>query len=208
MITVISQGNDARAISRQCVEPPRWASADLVIRRYERADHDKVIALHRTALATVGLRPGDGVYYDDDFDRMEEIYLRGDGEFLVGERPGAGGEIVAMGGLRAPRADTPAHPCAEPLLLPSGVPRPAEPIAEMVRLRVHPRWQRRGYGLAVVTALEERARELGYRLLRGDTTDRQQPALALYRGCGWKETHRRLIGGIVNVYLEKPLCNP
>lgn len=180
-------------------EPPIWRFGDLWLRRYRAADHATVLALHREGLAQVGLRPGDGVYYDHDFFRMEEIYLRNDGEFLVGE---LGDRIVAMGGLR--RAD----------LIPGGharafgayTPGPSTLDAvEMVRLRVLPAVQRRGYGAALVQALEERAAEYGYRILRADTTDLQAPALALYRKFGWTETRRETIGGIVNVYLEKPL---
>jgi GNAT superfamily N-acetyltransferase len=75
----------------------------------------------------------------------------------------------------------------------------------MVRLRVLPTVQRHGYGAALVRALEERATEYGYRLLRADTTELQAPALALYRKFGWRETRRETIGGIVNIYIEKPL---
>ncbi|WP_243716180.1 GNAT family N-acetyltransferase [Actinomadura darangshiensis] len=180
-------------------EPPEWRFGDLHLRRYRATDHGTVLALHREGLAQVGLRPGDGVYYDHDFFRMEDIYLRNDGEFLVGE---LNGRIVAMGGLR--RAD----------LIPGGHARayggyvqgtPALDAVEMVRLRVLPSVQRRGYGAAVVQALEERAAEHGYRILRADTTELQAPALSLYRRFGWTETRRETIGGIVNIYLEKPL---
>lgn len=192
-------GAGARTLVRLQVEPPAWAFARLRLRRYRAADHATVLALHREGLAQVGLRPGDGVYYDHDFFRMEDIYLRNDGEFLVGELDG---RIVAMGGLR--RAD----------LVPGGSARafggyaPGAPVldaVEMVRLRVRPAVQRRGYGSAVVTALEERAREYGYRILRADTTELQGPALELYRKFGWTQTRREVIGGIVNIYIEKPL---
>ena len=180
-------------------DPPEWRYGDLRIRRYHAPDHAVVLALHREGLAQVGLRPGDGVYYDHDFFQMEAIYLRNNGEFLVGE---LGDRIVAMGGLR--RAD----------LIPGGHARayggyapgtPALDAAEMVRLRVLPAVQRRGYGTALVQALEERAVEYGYRILRADTTELQTPALSLYRKFGWTETRRETIGGIVNIYIEKPL---
>ncbi|GAA2438874.1 hypothetical protein GCM10010191_62650 [Actinomadura vinacea] len=189
----------ARTLVRLQAEPPVWRFDDLRLRRYHAADHDTVLELHREGLAQVGLRPGDGVYYDHDFFRMEDIYLRNDGECLVGERDG---RIVAMGGLR--RAD----------LVPAGHDRalggyvlggPEPAVAEMVRLRVRPFAQRCGYGSAIVAALERRAAEFGYRLLRADTTELQGPALALYLGFGWTETRREVIGGIVNIYLEKPL---
>ncbi|MFB4318465.1 GNAT family N-acetyltransferase [Actinomadura sp. 21ATH] len=189
----------ARTLVRLRGEPPAWGFGDLYLRRYRNEDHGTVLDLHREGLAQVGLRPGDGVYYDHDFFRMEDIYLRNDGEFLVGELDG---RIVAMGGLR--RAD----------LVPAGQDRalggyilggPALDAVEMVRLRVSPDVQRRGYGAAVVEALEQRAAEYGYRVLRADTTELQGPALALYRRFGWTVTRREPIGGIVNVYLEKRL---
>ncbi|REE95704.1 GNAT family N-acetyltransferase [Thermomonospora umbrina] len=193
-------------LTRHGHEPPCWRYRDLVIRRYVPADHATVLELHRSGLARVGLRPGDGVYYEHDLFRIEEIYLRRGGEFVVGERAG---EVVALGGLR--RAD----------LIPCGVTRaegvpgvdedawmmrpPTTGTAEMVRLRVRPDLQRRGYGSAIVRALELRAAELGYRTLHCDTTDLQVPAMELYRGFDWRETRREVIGGIVNVYFEKAL---
>lgn len=162
-------------------EPPGWEFAGLRIRRYTGDDRAAVFAVHERCMAQVGLRPGDGVYYDHDFFRIEELYLRRrGGEFLVGE---AGGVIVALGGLR-PIDDR---------------------AAEMVRLRVDPRVQGRGYGAAFVTVLERRAAELGHRLLRADTTVRQQAAIRLYRGFGWREVDRKVTGATVTVYFEKYL---
>jgi GNAT superfamily N-acetyltransferase len=180
---------DAGATIRRQQDPPVWEFGDLVIRRYDAGDHEHVLALHHTALTEVGLRPGDGVYYDDDFPRLAEIYLDGGGEFLVAEPAtvaGAGLCVIAMGALRRVDAET----------------------AEMVRLRVHPHVQRRGYGAAIVHALEERAVELGYRLLRGDTTALQWPALSLYRRFGWREVRREDVHGIVTIYGEKALAPP
>jgi GNAT superfamily N-acetyltransferase len=164
-------------------EPPVWTFSALRIRRYAPADHGTVFALHRECLAQVGVHPGDGVYYDDDLAQVEEVYLRAGGEFLVGETDG---EIVAIGGLR--RVD--------------------DTIAEMVRLRVRPSHQGRGYGAAVVAVLEERAVELGYRVLRADTTVKQPVALELYRSSGWREIDRRVTGATVTIYFEKRLGRP
>src|SRR3954463_15894793 len=87
----------AAAPRRRRHEPPVWTFSALRIRRYAPEDNATVFALHQECLTQVGLRSGDGVYYDDDFARVEEIYLRAGGEFVVGE---AQGEIVAIGGLR------------------------------------------------------------------------------------------------------------
>ncbi len=149
------------------------------IRRYRWSDLESVWALHRICLAQVGLAPGDGVYYEDDFPRINEIYLADRGEFLVGEA--AGGRIVAMGGLRRVDSET----------------------AEMCRMRVHPEFQRRGFGERMVTELEIRAAELGYLRLCGDTTLNQLAAIELYRKCGWRETRREGRGEHVVIYMEK-----
>jgi ribosomal protein S18 acetylase RimI-like enzyme len=180
---VTAIGDGARTLVRRRIEPPLWSFGTdeaLLIRRYEPADADTVLALHRDGLALVGLFPGDGVYYEYDLYQLEELYLRHGGEFLLGERKGV---RVAMGGLR--RLD--------------------DERAEMVRLRVSPPVQRLGFGTAMVLALEERAVELGYRMLCGDTTEYQGPALELYRRFGWEETGRRTINGIVNIYGQKKL---
>jgi GNAT superfamily N-acetyltransferase len=165
---------------RLCSEPPIWEFAGLRIRRYTPRDHRAVFALHQECLFQVGLHPGDGVYYDDDFTNIEEVYLRGRGEFLVGE---VGGQVAALGGLR--RVD--------------------DLTAEMVRLRVRPDLQGRGYGAALVTVLEQRAAELGCRRLRADTTVKQRVAIALYRSYGWREIAREATGDTVTVYYEKRL---
>ncbi|MEW9530098.1 GNAT family N-acetyltransferase [Microbispora sp. NPDC049125] len=156
-------------------------TARLRVRRYRWSDLDAVWSLHQLGLAQVGLAPGDGVYYDDDFPRITEIYLADRGEFLVGEVRGAG--IVAMGGLR--RID--------------------DDVADMCRLRVHPDHQRQGYGTRITRELESRARRLGYSVLRGDTTVRQTAALELYRKSGWQEVRREARGDTVVIYIEKQL---
>ncbi|MER7207756.1 GNAT family N-acetyltransferase [Streptosporangium sp. NPDC000239] len=149
------------------------------IRRYRRSDLDSVRALHQVCLAQVGLFPGDGVYYDDDLPRIEEIYLADGGEFLVGEA--VEGRVMAMGALR--RVD--------------------DASGEMCRLRVHPEFQRRGFGDRMVAELESRAIGLGYARLRGDTTLNQPAAIHLYRKHGWREIRREGRGEHTVVYMEK-----
>ncbi|NRQ36976.1 GNAT family N-acetyltransferase [Nonomuraea sp. NN258] len=152
----------------------------LKIRRYRWSDLDTILALHQVCLAEVGIVPGDGVYYDDDFPRIQEIYLACGGDFLVGELDS---RVIAMGGLKPIDTET----------------------AEVCRLRVHPAFQRRGYGAAMLSALESRAVELGFHSVRGDTTLNQEAALALYEQQGWRELSRRQVGELVVIYGEKRL---
>ncbi|SDK91290.1 GNAT family N-acetyltransferase [Nonomuraea jiangxiensis] len=152
----------------------------LKIRRYRWSDLDTILALHRICLAEVGLVPGDGVYYDDDFPRIQEIYLGCGGDFLVGE---VASRVVAMGGLKPVDTRT----------------------AEICRLRVHAGFRRRGFGTAMLLALERRAVELGFESVRGDTTLNQEAALALYERQGWRELSRHQVGELTVICGEKRL---
>ncbi|MEU7002445.1 GNAT family N-acetyltransferase [Nonomuraea sp. NPDC046570] len=154
----------------------------LRIRRYRWSDLDEVYALHQICLAQVGIVPGDGVYYDDDFPRIHEVYLSCGGEFLIGE---IDSRLVAMGALR-------------PL---------DEQTVETCRLRVHPEFQRRGFGALMLAALEAKAIELGFSRLRGDTTLNQGAALSLYEKQGWREISRQQVGELTVVYGEKQLAH-
>lgn len=53
--------------------------------------------------------------------------------------------------------------------------------------------------------LEERALELGYRRLVLDTTERQQPAISMYRSAGYLETGRVQVAGMPGILFAKSL---
>jgi ribosomal protein S18 acetylase RimI-like enzyme len=148
------------------------------IRRYEPRDREVIWELHNQALNAVGAHGGNGPW-DDDLHHVEEIYLRG-GEFLVVE---VGGRVVAMGALRAA----------------------GDGVGEIKRMRVHPDFQRRGLGRAVLARLERRASELGIRTLRLDTTTRQLAARGLYGANGYVEVGRTVHGPFEVILLEKRL---
>jgi GNAT superfamily N-acetyltransferase len=97
------------------------------------------------------------------------------------------GEVVAMGALR----------------------RVSAAVAEVKRTRVDACHQRRGFGRAVLHGLEARARELGYRTLRLDTTVQQIPAQRLFRADGFVDVERTLDRtGETMIVLEKRLAYP
>lgn len=152
----------------------------LELRRYQEGDAAAVWRLHVDGLHQMGVDAGDGPW-DDDLRSVAETYLAGGGEFLVGA---IAGEVVATGALR----------------------RISAVVAEVKRMRVDARFQRRGYGRAVLHALEDRARELGYRTLRLDTTVKQLPSRLLYRSEGFSEVERTLDHpGETTIVFEKPL---
>ena len=99
----------------------------LRLRRYEPGDRDAVRELHYEGLDAAGARMNDPLL-DEDLDRIQEVYLAGGGEFLVGT---VGGRIVAMGALKGTSGRR----------------------AEIKRMRVQPAYWRRVYGQAVLCAL-------------------------------------------------------
>ena len=151
----------------------------LTIRRYDEADHDPVWAVHNLALHQVGAHVGNGPW-DDDLHHVAEVYFADRGEFLVGE---CEGRVVAMGALR----------------------RVSDEVAKVTRMRVQPRYQRRGFGQAILERLEARAVELGYTTLTLETTVQQTAAQALYRKHGFRETGRAVLHSFVVILFEKAL---
>ena len=147
------------------------------VRRYRASDHDAVWYLHNVALNEVGAHVGNGPW-DDDLHRVEAEYIDAGGEFYVGiisER------VVAMGALK----------------------RLTETRAEICRMRVHPDFQRRGLGTRILSKLEERASELGFRTLTLDTTVGQVAAMSMYLKAGYREVARGRKFGFEVVAFEK-----
>jgi ribosomal protein S18 acetylase RimI-like enzyme len=155
------------------------AVPELEIRPYRARDHDAVWALHNLALEEVGAHAGNGPW-DDDLHSIERVYLDDRGEFLVGL---VDNEIVAIGGLR--RSD--------------------DERAQITRMRVHPCWQRRGFGHLILERLEARSRELGYETLHLDTTIHQAEAQSFYLDHGYVETGRTRLGPFHVILFEKQL---
>lgn len=147
------------------------------IRRYRASDHDAVWDLHNIALNEVGAHAGNGPW-DDDLHRIEAEYIHAGGEFYVGTLDG---RIVAMGALK----------------------RLTDARAEICRMRVHPNLQRRGLGTRILSKLEERARELGYRTLTLETTAGQVAAIRMYVNAEYVEVSRGRKFGFEVVVFEK-----
>ena len=151
---------------------------DLQIRRYAASDHDEVWELNDHALNVVGAHPGEAMFYD--LHEVEKVYFENGGEFLVGTVDGA---VVAMGAFK--RSD--------------------DARAEITRMRIHPDAQRRGYGQAILSALEARAREMGYAALHLETTVQQVAAQGLYERNGFVQTGTGRYEDFVLLNYEKPL---
>jgi ribosomal protein S18 acetylase RimI-like enzyme len=151
----------------------------LELRRYQESDAATVWRLHEDGLRQMNANAGHGPW-DDDLRSIQAAYLDSGGDFFVGV---VEGEVVAMGALR----------------------RVSGTIGEVKRMRVDIRFQRQGFGRTMLQRLEERARELGYRTLRLDTTVTQVPAQHLYRSSGYREVGRTHLGGQELILFERQL---
>ena len=150
------------------------------IRRYHESDHEEVWALHNVALRAISGAHARNGPWDDDLRNVRDVYLEMGGEFLVGTQEGT---IVAMGALKRLSANR----------------------VEIKRMRVHPDFQRRGWGQAILEKLETRAAELGHGTLQLDTTVQQIAAQRLYVKNGYIETGRTKMGAFDVILYEKTL---
>lgn len=72
-------------------------------------------------------------------------------------------------------------------------------------MRVHPDYQRRGFGQTILTALENRARDLGYTELHLDTTVQQIAAQQLYLKNRYVLVREGKLAGFDCLFYEKKL---
>jgi ribosomal protein S18 acetylase RimI-like enzyme len=150
----------------------------LVLRRYEPSDLQAVWALHQLASQVAGV-PTPEPYFSDLHD-VEAAFLNHGGEFVVGDHEG---HVVAMGGLKRTACDR----------------------AEITRMRVHPDFQRQGFGSVILRHLEKRAAELGYRTLHLDTLVVQEAAQQFYLRHGYHCVGRGHKEAFEVVFFEKKL---
>ncbi len=139
----------------------------LKIRRYKSSDNPVVWKLHELGLAEIGVRPRRNGRLDKDLKDIEEIYLNG-GDFIVGEYLG---NVVAMGAFK----------------------KNDNTVAELKRMRVHPDFQSRGFGQAILNELEKRARKLGFKKIILDSSKDWIKAQNFYRKNGYIEMGRNLL---------------
>lgn len=103
------------------------------------------------------------------------------GVFLVGYEHG---EPIAIGGLR---------------------PLDEDGVCEIKRMYVVPRGRSRGAGRALLGALEDAARELGYTRVRLDAGPEQKHSRALFADAGYVEIERYNDNHIADYFAEKRL---
>ena len=153
--------------------------AELNVRRYNKPDQETVRDLY-----IMGLKQNNayiGGDWDNDLGNIEEVYLK-NGDFIVGE---LNNKIVAMGAFK----------------------KISDNRAEIKRIRIHPDYQRKGFGQTILDELEKRASKLGYKILQLDTTDKQIPAQKFFEKNDYVKTKTERLEkhGLDIIYYEKRL---
>ena len=138
---------------------------ELKIRRYKESDYNDVRKLHILGLEQ--FKAYLGGKWDKDLDDIEKIYLN-NGDFIVGE---INKKIIAMGAFKEISGKK----------------------AEIKRIRVHPDYQRKGFGQIILSNLEKKAAKRGCKILQLDTTDKQIPAQKFFEKNGYIKTKTEML---------------
>ena len=151
----------------------------VIIRQYQDSDKNVVWQLHVDGLDQTGsfiFNPA----LDSDFENIRGIYINNDGEFFVASLDDT---VIGMGALRKIDSNT----------------------AEIKRMRVSIQHQRKGLGSTILEKLIERAKELGYKKLILDTSEKQTAAKQLYEKFGFEEYDRKKLGDHEIIFYELDL---
>ena len=154
----------------------------LLIRRYQTNDNETVKILHYAGINQFNADAGTeaDLFLDADLDDIENVYLKNNGEFLVGIHEG---KLVAIGALRKLSATR----------------------GEIKRMRVHPDYQRQSFGQVILQKLLEVAAQLGYTELCLDTLAQNIPAQNLYEKFGFVQVGCKILGHLDVILYEKQL---
>lgn len=152
------------------------AAGDFHIRRFHPADAEELWTIHEAALRASSLE-----FIEDaageDFTQIPDRYLEPGGEFLVGS---LNDRLIAMGGLQPVDADS----------------------VELRRMRVHPGFQRQGFGKQLLSELETRAQQLGFAEIVLYTNAKLKAARQMYTEFDYEATERETHSDIGETFVH------
>ena len=142
---------------------------NLRIREYRECDCEEIWQLNSLAFESEGglIDPFDQEEKRRFFDKLNKVNNQRKGIVLVGT---INNQIITMGAIQE-TAD--------------------RNVGEIIRIRTHPKYRKKGYASLIIQALEENARRLGYQKLVLGTANFHKEANNLYKKMGFilvKET--------------------
>jgi ribosomal protein S18 acetylase RimI-like enzyme len=149
----------------------------MIIRKYRDSDFDQMMELHREVLQKENVYRGAGIW-EEDLLHINEHYFNRKGCFVVGFIKE---KLVAMGAYR----------------------KVNEKMAEIVRMRVHPEFQGKGYGCKILIELETIAIQSGFKELVLETDERLLHAIKLYQKNGYTYWKQEEIHGFNCIWYKK-----
>ncbi len=140
----------------------------MILRRYKPIDDNKISALYKNAMGSVGsyidkLEVTEEL--DQDLNDIQNTYIENKGEFIVAEEQN---KIIGMGALK--RID--------------------DTTAEIKRMCIEPLMQNQGIGGKILDKLIAQAKEYEYSRIILDVTETALPAQKLYESRGFKIYNR------------------
>jgi ribosomal protein S18 acetylase RimI-like enzyme len=153
-------------------------------------------------IATIGIRPGT----DAEIEPARELAQAAYRVYIprMGKPPGPMLDDYA---LRQRLGQLYAAAIGEEIVGIAVIVRAADHI-HLDNVAVHPRWQGRGIGRALVAFAEDMARTLGLPEIRLYTHVTMTKNVALYARLGFEETHRGVEDGYERVFMRKTIVVP
>ena len=148
------------------------------LRRYRNSDIYSILKLNRLALQIND--PIQRKKFIEELKNVNKEYIKKNGEFIVGL---LNNKIIGMGALK----------------------RLSKKTAELKRMRIHPRYQRSGFGQKILNYLEKKALKLGYNKIQFYTLHSQKEAQKFYEKNNYNKYRMGSKHGLKAIFYQKKL---
>ena len=160
----------------------------MIFREIKPKDNTALAGLIRVILKANKLDIPGTAYYDDNLNRLSDYYLaeRSERFYYVAEEDGR-----VLGGIGLARFDY------------------FDECAELQKLYLSDEVKGQGFGYKLVSLIEDKARELGYKRIYLETHDNLQAAIHLYQKCNYREIEKPagIVHATMNRFFIKDLPN-
>ena len=152
----------------------------MIFRKIETKDDPTVADLVRSNLKAYGLDLPGTVYYDDNLNHLSDYYLddKKKRTYYVAEDNG-----VVIGGIGLAEFEY------------------FDDCAELQKLYLNDKAKGRGLGYTLISLIEDKARNMGYKKLYLETHTNLEAAIHIYEKCGYEEIDKP--AGVVHATMNR-----